>query len=135
MNVHTSDAHITISVAIVDDDASVRVGLLRLCAAFGLQASVYASGPEFLASLADGVAPADCLLLDAHMPEMTGAELQRHLLAQGFSIPTIFFTADDAPMAHLQADTGTVMYLRKPVSGERLFATIADAVQAGKATP
>jgi FixJ family two-component response regulator len=127
MSTHTSATRAKVSVAIVDDDASVRVGLQRLCEAYGLNARAYASGPEFLAALAAGVVVADCLLLDAHMPEMTGPELQRHLLAQGVSVPTIFFTADDAPLG-LQAG-GDVAYLRKPVSGERLFAAIADAVR------
>src|SRR5262249_34312518 len=38
------------TVAIVDDDPSVRVSLRRLCEAFGLSATAYASGRELLAS-------------------------------------------------------------------------------------
>jgi two-component system CheB/CheR fusion protein len=83
-----------IRVAIVDDDAGVRVGLRRLCEVFDLGVSVYASGHEFLASLDHGCPHADCLLIDAHMPTMTGVELQHDLLSRGVQIPTIVFTEE-----------------------------------------
>jgi FixJ family two-component response regulator len=117
------------SIAIIDDDASVRVGLKRLCTACGLSVTVYASGREFLSSIEAGAPRADCLLLDAHMPEMTGSELQRHLVTSGIRIPTIVFTADDAPevSAHYTA-AGVVACLRKPLSSEDLLAAIELAV-------
>lgn len=119
-----------ISVAIVDDDTSVRFSLQRLCEVFGLRATAYASGREFLASLERGASGADCLLLDAHMPEMTGPELQRKLLERGVQIPTIVITADDVPVdtvAH--ASTGPVAWLQKPVSGDALMSAIQQAVR------
>ena len=57
-----------ITIAIIDDDALVRVSLLRLCEAFGWSARTYASGREFLASLATRDVRPDCLVLDAHSP-------------------------------------------------------------------
>ena len=86
-------------IVIIDDEESVRTGLRRLCVSLGLRASVYASGSEFLDSLAAGAAPPDCLLLDAHMPHMSGLEVQRHLVDAGLNVPTIVYTADDAPEA------------------------------------
>jgi FixJ family two-component response regulator len=119
-----------ISVAIVDDDASVRVSLLRLCRVFDLDATAYASGREFLASLDEPASRADCLLLDAQMPEMTGSELQRHLVARGVRIPTIVFTADDAIDVPRDYAAGSVVAcLRKPISSEDLLAAVARAVQ------
>ena len=130
MSAPRSSAPAPISIAIIDDDASVRVSLKRLCTVFGLQATVYASGREFLSSIESGASRADCLLLDAHMPEMTGSELHRHLVAKGISIPTIIFTADDAPevAAHYSA-AGVVACLRKPLSSEDLLAAIERAVR------
>lgn len=119
-----------ISVAIVDDDASVRVSLRRLCQVFGLNAEAYASGHDFLASLADGSARPDCLVLDAHMPQMTGSELLQHLNAAGTCIPTIVCTADDTPEVRARhAAAGFVAYLQKPVGGERLLDAIDEAVR------
>src|SRR5262249_55558666 len=64
-----------ISIAIVEDDDSIRVSLSRLCNVWGFTARAYASGAEFIASVDVGTPPVDCLIMDAHMPAMTGAEL------------------------------------------------------------
>lgn len=119
-----------VAVAIVDDDASVRVSLRRLCEAFDLSATAYASGREFLASLDNGGVCTDCLLLDAQMPEMNGFELQRHLVARGARIPTILYTGGDIPepSAH-DAATCVVGYLRKPVAAADLLAAIERALR------
>ena len=66
--------------------------LVRLCGALELDATAFASGLEFLASLDSGATRPDCLLLDAQMPEMSGLEVQRHLVASGIHIPTVAFT-------------------------------------------
>ena len=63
------------------------------------------------------------------MPEMSGLELQRHLVASGIRIPTVAFTADDTPGALANyAAVGITEYLRKPASGDDLLAAIARAV-------
>ena len=118
-------------MAIVDDDAGVRVGLRRLCEVFDLGVSVYASGHEFLASLDHGRPHADCLLIDAHMPTMTGVELQHDLLSRGVQIPTIVFTGDDpdAVSAH-HTGLSVVACLRKPVESDDLIAAKERAVGA-----
>ena len=64
------------------------------------------------------------------MPEMTGPELQRQLLARGVQIPTIVITADDVPVdAAAHANPGPVAWLQKPVSGDALLSTIQQAVR------
>lgn len=118
-----------ILVAIVDDDASILVSVQRLCRALDLDATVYASGAAFLVSLDDGTPRPDCLLLDANMPQMTGAELLRRLAAQGVRIPTIVFTADDSVDVSMQyASVDLVAYLRKPITGDDLLEAVARAV-------
>ena len=112
-------------IVIVDDEESVRTGLRRLCVSLGLGATVYASGREFLDSLAAGAAPPHCLLLDAHMPHMSGLELQRQLVDAGLKIPTIVYTADDAPEAEARyVAAGVSAYLRKPIAGDELLTAI-----------
>ena len=112
-------------IIIVDDEESVRTGLRRLCVSLGLRASVYASGGEFLHSLAAGATPPDCVLLDAHMPHMSGLEVQRHLVALGLKTPTIVYTADDAPEAEARyIAAGVTAYLRKPIAGDDLLTAI-----------
>ena len=122
-----------ISIGIIDDDASVRVSLQRLCEVYDFKATGYASGLDFLASLDDTRPQHDCLLLDAHMPGMTGSELHRTLITLGVRIPTIVITADDAPdvSAHY-GPAGIVAYLRKPLACEDLMPAIEQAVRGGR---
>jgi FixJ family two-component response regulator len=118
-----------LAIAIVDDDASVRVALRRLCHAVGYAATAYASGAEFLAALERDPSCADCLILDTHMPQMSGIELQRYLIASGVRIPTIVVTADEGPGAPLHyVASGIAAYLIKPVSSDDLLAAIVKAV-------
>lgn len=121
------DAISPVAVAIVDDDASVRVSLVRVCSIAGLKATPYSSGPELLDALSGGAA-FDCLLLDAHMPEMTGDQIQRHLVASNYRVPTIAITGD--PSLHGWPD-GTVppmAWLHKPIASDTLLATIRRVV-------
>jgi FixJ family two-component response regulator len=112
-------------IAIIDDEESVRTGLRRLCVSLGLRASVFGSGREFLDSLAAGAAAPQCLLLDAHMPHMSGLEVQRNLVDAGVNIPTIVYTADDAPEAEARfVAAGVSAYLRKPIAGDELLTAI-----------
>jgi FixJ family two-component response regulator len=117
-----------ISIVIIDDEAAVRVGLRRLCQALGLAATVYASGREFLESIDAGLPLPDCLLLDAQMPEMTGLDLQRQLCRRAIRIPTIVFTADDAPETRSRyLAAGAFEYFRKPIAGDDLLAAVRRA--------
>jgi FixJ family two-component response regulator len=118
-----------LAIAIVDDDASVRVSLRRLCTVVGYVATAYASGPEFIAALERDPSCADCLILDTHMPQMSGIELHRRLVANGVRIPTIVVTADEASDAPLHyVSSGIAAYLVKPISSDDLLAAIARAV-------
>jgi CheY-like chemotaxis protein len=78
----------TSTVAIVDDDLSVRRSLSRLLRAAGYPVETFASARDFFEWLPTHRAA--CLLLDVRMPEMTGFELQAQL-----AVPVIFITAYD----------------------------------------
>jgi len=76
------------------------------------------------------VPPVDCLLLDAHMPVMTGAELQRHLVARGLGIPTVVYSADDpANVAGHYSAGGVASFLRNPAGAEELLEAIERATR------
>ena len=122
-----------ISVAIVDDEESVRVSLRRLASALGLTATAYASGAEFLQALDASCARPDCLVLDAHMPHMTGLEVQQQLVCRGEQFPTVIYTADDAPEVQARyLNAGVAEYLRKPVGAEEFLAAIERVVAASR---
>ena len=119
-------------IAIVDDDESVRLALQSLIRSLGLAARVFASAADFLASR--DMPRVSCLILDIHMPGMSGLALHRRLVASGRAIPTILVTgnADDATRAEALRQ-GVICYLCKPFADDDLLAWVNVAL--GRATP
>jgi FixJ family two-component response regulator len=112
-------------IAIVDDDDSVRRSLLRVVHSAGYAAEGFASAREFLEWLPGG--RASCLLLDVHMSEMSGFDLQDRL-----AVPIIFITAhDDAKTQERIARSGAAGHLRKPCEEQTVLEAIYRAVQPG----
>jgi FixJ family two-component response regulator len=109
-------------VAIVDDDASVRRALLRVVRSAGFKAEIFASAREFLDWLPQNQAA--CVVLDIHMSEMSGFDLQRRL-----AVPIIFMTAhDDALTIERIEKSGAAGHLRKPVDPLTVLRAIREAV-------
>jgi FixJ family two-component response regulator len=116
-------------IAVVDDDTSILKALERLLSARSWVTKTYRSGRQFLSSLNDELP--GCLILDLHMPEMSGLEVQETLINRGIEIPTIIITSNtDAAMRERCMVAGAVAYLPKPVRRADLFAAI-DAASAG----
>ena len=111
-------------ISVVDDDAAIRKALLRLFSAHDLDAVAFDSGAAFLDSLANRCP--DCLILDLHMPGISGLDVLRHLLRTGQSVPTIIITAYDEPEKQCFS-AGAVAYLQKPIDEQVLLAAIASA--------
>jgi CheY-like chemotaxis protein len=116
-------------VAIVDDEEPVRKALKRLLRASGLDAESYASGQDSLEAAA--LREPDCVLLDLHMPRMSGLQVLRALQAARRTLPIIVITAHDAPEAREQClAAGASAYLRKPLEEHELLDTITAALGA-----
>ncbi len=114
-------------VAVVDDDADVRVALTRLVSSAGFAVETFASGGEFLRSV-EGHEP-DCVVLDLHMPETSGFDVQGALAGGHPAVPVIVMTGHDAPESRARAiQMGAKVYLRKPINDETLLAAIGDAI-------
>ncbi|MBY3277929.1 response regulator transcription factor [Rhizobium laguerreae] len=115
------------TVAVVDDDASLRRSLGRLLNAYGFLAEEYVSAEDFLAR--DRKKPIDCLVLDIDLGGMSGIGLQRRLKAEGSVLPVIFITALESGAVKAEAEkVGCVAYLQKQFSGAALIAAINNAL-------
>jgi FixJ family two-component response regulator len=111
------------SVYIIDDDPSVRTGLTRIVKRAGFNAEAFESAGDFLRS--DKCWEHGCIILDVHMPEMIGPELQEKLIEAGCSMPIIFLSAHcDVPTTTKSMKNGAVDFLEKPVDQEDLMAAI-----------
>jgi FixJ family two-component response regulator len=119
-------------IAIVDDEEPVRRALRRLFRASGYEAVVFASGYELLEFLSRS--RPDCVLLDLHLPGLSGLDLQKHLATMRPSVPSVVITGHDAPgvRAHVLA-AGAHQYLLKPLDDSVLLAAVASAISEGQA--
>ncbi len=118
----------TKSVAIVDDDSSMRNALQGLLKSVGLLSRAFASAEEFLKS--GEQYQTACLITDIRMPGISGLELQARLNAENCRIPTIFITAHgDAQMRMRALRAGAVEFLAKPFDDEALLETVRAALE------
>jgi FixJ family two-component response regulator len=69
------------AIAVIDDDLSVRRALQRLLRSAGFAVETFATAREFLD--AGHLSQMACLVLDVHLPRMTGLQLQEHLAISG----------------------------------------------------
>ena len=116
-------------IAIVDDDASVRRSLHRLVKAAGYPVETFASAREFLEWFPRNRAA--CLVLDVHMNELSGFDLQQRL-----AVPVIFITAhDDATTRERIKKSGAIGHLQKPFDEQAVLDAIRRAVAANGDAP
>jgi FixJ family two-component response regulator len=118
---------VPLTISIVDDDQSVRDGIVDLIRARGFDAEAFERAEHFLQS--SRLQHTSCLITDARMPGMSGLELYDRLLASGRSIPTIVITAFPRDTDRARAlGAGVLCYLAKPVDEDELIACIKSAV-------
>src|SRR6266852_7598735 len=121
-------------VSVVDDDESVRESLPDLLRELGFAVQAFASAEEFLAS--DCVGQTGCLILDIAMPGISGPDLQRELVRQGYEIPIIFITAHgDETVRPRMLEQGAVECLYKPFSDAALHEALDAAFKRDALAP
>jgi FixJ family two-component response regulator len=118
----------TSSIAIVDDDESVRRALARLLRSLGHEPLVFASGEEFLRSLLNR--RPDCVLMDLHLPKSTGLEILQSMRERSRTPPVIVMTGFDEPGTRERClAAGAVDYMAKPIEAAGLSAALNRALQ------
>lgn len=114
-------------IAIVDNEASVRKALLRLFRASGFDAQGFASGSEFLKTLP--FCRYDCLVLDLHMPGLSGFDVQEDSIFIKTHLPTVIITAHDEPDTRQKCmSAGAAAYLTKPFDDKILLKAVEEAI-------
>ena len=115
-------------VAVVDDEESVRKALKRLLRAAGLEAESYATGQEFLEQAA--TREPDCVVLDLHMPVMSGSQVLAQIRKMPRRPPVVVITAHDVPEKRDEClAAGACAYLRKPLEDRLLLNAISAAMR------
>ncbi|QYA17465.1 response regulator [Rhizobium sp. AB2/73] len=118
-----------LDVAIVEDDAGVRIAYGDLISSYGLGTRLYSSAEDFLES-EDGVL-CRCLILDQRLPGLMGTELQSILREIAPALPIIFVTSqnDQATMKKTIA-SGARYFLVKPVEERELMQSVFSVIGA-----
>jgi len=115
-------------ICVIDDDPAVRESLARLLSAEGHPVAVYPSALEFLEH--PPAAEIGCLLLDNHMPGLSGRELQLRLAAHEASPPIVFLTGEGNVVTGVEAmKLGAVDFLVKPVEARAVLAAVRRALE------
>jgi FixJ family two-component response regulator len=116
-------------IAVVDDDQSVRDGIVDLMTAIGFDAEAFGHAEHFLQST--GPDRTACLITDMRMPGMNGLELHNRLVTAGKRIPTIVITAYPTEPERTRAlVAGVRCYLAKPVDEIQLVDCIKSSLSA-----
>lgn len=114
-------------VGVVDDDQAVRDSLRFLLEAAGFPVAVFASAAQFMA--AADFSTLGCVVLDHHMPQVTGLMLLRHLRQTGRVIPAALMTGSPSPQLTQQAlAAGATVVLEKPLAEAALFSFVQAAI-------
>jgi FixJ family two-component response regulator len=116
------------TIAIIDDDDSIRTGLHFLLTSLGYSAYAFGSAADFLQS--EQLYNASCVITDVRMPVMSGIQLQAHLRSTGYKVPFIFITAVPEESVRRQAfNDGAIGFLNKPVDDQALVACLDKVIQ------
>jgi FixJ family two-component response regulator len=110
-------------ICVVDDDQSMGRMLDRGLRAAGFDVALFRSAEAFLES--GRLADAFCLILDVHLPGMTGVELQQQLNQSEMDVPVILISGQsDEQIVKRALSAGALGFFNKPFSLSRILAAI-----------
>ena len=109
-------------VVILDDDPAVLASLEFLLQASGYDVVAYASPAALLDG---GVERAACLVVDQHMPNMTGLDFITRLRAAKPTMPALLVSGRLTPAVRARAANLGVATLAKPLKEDDLLRFVA----------
>ena len=106
----------------------MRTALGRLLSLADYQVAAFGSGETFLASLA--LRTPACVILDVHMPGLTGFAVQSRLSEANIGLPVVFITASEDPaLEQAVLEAKGVALLRKPFTNDQLLNAVSAALR------
>jgi FixJ family two-component response regulator len=116
------------SVAVIEDDESVRESVVSLIESVGYEATFFGSAEEFLDS--PNVNRVNCLIVDVRLPGISGLQLYAQLNKSAQRFRTIFVTAHMDERARAWAlNAGAVAFLYKPFQAAALLTAVRTATR------
>ncbi len=121
-NLMGEDRHTFQHIVIVDDDDAARDSLETLLQVQGFSVESFETCEDFLASPA--LHQGGCLVLDVHLPGMSGLELMDELVARHIALRTVLVTGRNDRFIKDRAAALGVTLLDKPIDFEALMSAI-----------
>jgi len=119
---------------IVEDDAALARGLLKVFRADGLAVDHVSSGQDALDIV--GMEPYSAVILDLGLPDMDGLTVLKRTRQAHLTVPILILTARDATMDRvIGLDQGADDYLSKPFAVEELEARVRALIRRGQGNP
>jgi two-component system nitrogen regulation response regulator GlnG len=114
---------------LVDDDPGlIQAQVSHALGPLGVQIDTARSGADGLAQL--GARPADVILLDVRLPDLSGLEVYQRIRHVDARIPVIFITSTTAAGTAIEAmQQGAYDYLFKPLDPQQLRRVVSQALQ------
>lgn len=107
-------------IGVVDDDDAVRESLRFLLETAGYCVITYDSASDFLRDATPR--RLSCLLVDQHMPDVTGLQLVGRLREEGTSLPIALITGSPTPdLLRRAEELGVATVLEKPLMEDVLL--------------
>ena len=117
-----------VRVLVVDDELCTSYALAQAFRSSGFVADIAASGEEALHKLEHS--PYDVMVLDLHMPGMSGENLMPIVRTRWPELPVIVLTGHATLDSAITAvKTGVTDYLRKPIGMHEVVAAVERALQ------
>lgn len=114
-------------IGIVENDPALVTALERFLRASGFVPEIYLSAEEFL-TLARPE-NLSCLVLDVHLPGVSGFDLLGRLSSMACRLPVILMTADGSHATRRRArESCCAAFLTKPIEGPDLVGAIRRTV-------
>lgn len=112
------------SVFVVDDDLSVRTGIMRLLRANGIHSTLFDCAASILRH--GDFSNALCVIMDIDLNGESGLSVCQHLANNGVNLPVIFITGKDSDVhrSAAAAERSCIAYLTKPFSAASLIESI-----------
>jgi FixJ family two-component response regulator len=113
-------------VYLVDDDAEILSGIAMFLRDKHFEVRVFSNGHEFLKAFP--LAQPSVIVLDMHMPELSGLDIQAKLLALNNTSPVFFLSGESKSQQIIDAlKGGAYEFLLKPVCPNTLLESLKRA--------
>jgi FixJ family two-component response regulator len=121
----------TPKVYVLDDEEGILSVVARTLRRAGYQVATFLSPRLFLEQAT--LDPPCCLVLDVHMPEINGVEIQQRLAALEQPPSIVFMSgAADVPTTVKAMKAGAIDFLAKPFEPKELLAAVGVALQSSQ---